>query len=110
MSFMLPSQAFFWQKKDKSLEKELQGKGYAGTLPSIGVKEEKSKTILETIKDFANEVLGKVADQHDTNKKIAGDYDKSLAVKCVNGTFVGKKTENVISIRKALPLPVKPCS
>lgn len=44
MSFMLPSQAFFWQKKDKSLEKELQGKGYAGTLPSIGVKEEKSKT------------------------------------------------------------------
>ncbi|MBQ8940480.1 MAG: carboxylesterase family protein [Firmicutes bacterium] len=63
------------------------------------VKEEKSKTILETIKDFANEVLGKVADQHDTNKKIAGDYDKSLAVKCVNGTFVGKKTENVISYK-----------
>ncbi len=44
MSFMLPSQAFFWQKKDKALEKELQGKGYAGNLPSIGVKEEKTKT------------------------------------------------------------------
>ena len=43
--------------------------------------------------------MGKVADQHDTNKKIAGDYDKSLAVKCVNGTFVGKKTENVISYK-----------
>ena len=26
------------------------------------------------------------------NKKITdGNYDKSLAVKCINGTFVGKK-------------------
>ena len=32
------------------------------------------------------------------NKKITdGNYDKSLAVKCVNGTFVGKKAENIIS-------------
>ncbi|MBR1776916.1 hypothetical protein IJ750_07585 [bacterium] len=44
MSFMSPSYAFFWHKKDKALEKELQGKGYAGTLPSIGQKEEKTKT------------------------------------------------------------------
>ena len=36
MSFALPSQAFFWHKKDKALEAELQGKGYAGTLPDIG--------------------------------------------------------------------------
>ncbi len=34
------------------------------------------------------------------NKKITNDrYDKSLAVKCVNGTFVGKKEENVIAFR-----------
>ncbi|MBQ9640401.1 MAG: carboxylesterase family protein [Bacteroidaceae bacterium] len=34
------------------------------------------------------------------NKQIAdGNYDKSLAVKCVNGTFVGKKTENIIAFR-----------
>ena len=34
------------------------------------------------------------------NKKITdGNYDKSLAVKCINGTFVGKKTENVISYK-----------
>lgn len=34
------------------------------------------------------------------NRKITnGDYDKSLAVKCVNGTFVGKKTENIISYK-----------
>ena len=34
------------------------------------------------------------------NKKITdGNYDKSLAVKCVNGTFVGRKTENVITYK-----------
>ena len=34
------------------------------------------------------------------NKKITnGNYDKSLAVKCINGTFVGKKTENVIAYK-----------
>lgn len=34
------------------------------------------------------------------NNKIEGDnYDKSLAVKCINGTFVGKKTDNTIVFR-----------
>ena len=34
------------------------------------------------------------------NKKITDDnYDKSLAVKCINGTFVGRKTENVIAYK-----------
>ncbi|MBQ6981235.1 MAG: carboxylesterase family protein [Synergistaceae bacterium] len=33
------------------------------------------------------------------NKRITGDYDNSLAVKCVNGTFVGKKTEGVITYK-----------
>ncbi|MBQ7606489.1 MAG: carboxylesterase family protein [Desulfovibrionaceae bacterium] len=38
---------------------------------------------------------------HDVeNKRITDDrYDKSLAVKCLNGTFVGKKTENIIAYR-----------
>jgi len=44
LSFALPSQAFFWNKKDKALEKELQGKGYAGNLPRIEDSIEKSKT------------------------------------------------------------------
>lgn len=43
LSFALPSHAFFWHKKDKALEKELQGKGYAGTLPNIEDKIEKKK-------------------------------------------------------------------
>lgn len=42
-SFALPSHAFFWNKKNKALEKELQGKGYAGTLPNIEDKVEKTK-------------------------------------------------------------------
>ena len=34
------------------------------------------------------------------NKRITDDsYDKSLAVRCKNGTFVGKKTENIIRYR-----------
>lgn len=34
-SLALPSYAWFWDKKDKALEAELQGKGYAGTLPEL---------------------------------------------------------------------------
>ena len=38
--------------------------------------------------------------QYSENKKITdGNYDQSLAVKCVNGTFVGTKTENVIAYK-----------
>ena len=48
MSFALPSHAFFWNKKDKALEKELQGKGYSGTLPNLGDKIEKTKTKVTT--------------------------------------------------------------
>ena len=34
------------------------------------------------------------------NKKITdGNYDKSLAVKCINGTFVGKKSQSVIAYK-----------
>lgn len=34
------------------------------------------------------------------NIKITdGHYDQSLAVKCINGTFVGKKSENVITYK-----------
>ena len=34
------------------------------------------------------------------NKAITdGNYDQSLAVKCINGTFVGKKTDDVIAFR-----------
>ena len=38
----IPTHAAFWNKKDKALEIELQGKGYAGTLPNI---EQKNQTV-----------------------------------------------------------------
>jgi len=39
-------------------------------------------------------------EQYAINHKITdGKYDSSIAVKCINGTFVGQKTENVISYR-----------
>ena len=50
----LPSQAWFWDKKDKVLEAELQGKGYAGSLPDLNrnfqPKEKKVTTSLELMK------------------------------------------------------------
>ena len=46
------------------------------------------------------EELQNAASHYGENKKITdGDYDKSLAVKCVNGTFVGVKAENVITYK-----------
>ena len=45
----------------------------------------------------------KLRAQYGENKKITdGNYDKSLAVKCVNGTFIGKE-ENGIIAYKGIP-------
>ena len=42
------------------------------------------------------------------NKPITdGNYDRSLAVKCVNGTFVGKETDELI-IWKGIPYATQP--
>ena len=38
------------------------------------------------------------------NKEITnGDFDQSLAVKCINGTFVGKKTDDHVIAFKGIP-------
>ena len=45
-----------------------------------------------------NEATAKMQALYGENKKITdGNYDRTLAVKCINGTFVGKKTENIIA-------------
>ena len=42
----------------------------------------------------------KLRAEYGENHQITDDnYDKSLAVKCINGTFVGKKTENTIAYK-----------
>ena len=53
-----------------------------------------------TENDPLAEVKAELNAQYGENKKITdGNYDKSLAVKCINGTFVGRKTENVIAYK-----------
>ena len=48
---------------------------------------------LSEMQEFANSLYGE-------NKRITdGNYDKSLAAKCINGTFVGRKTENIIAYK-----------
>ncbi len=42
---------------------------------------------------------GKDLETYIENMEIKGDYDKSLAIKCLNGIFVGKKDGNVISYK-----------
>lgn len=42
------------------------------------------------------------------NKEIVGDYDKSLAVKCENGIFVGKREENGTLSWKGIPFGTIP--
>ena len=48
-----------------------------------------------------NEIREKLKEMYGgENKPITdGNYDKSLAVKCINGTFVGRKNDNIIVYR-----------
>lgn len=49
---------------------------------------------------FLEEKKAKVRAQYGENRKITdGQYDKSLAVKCVNGTFVGRNSEGIITYK-----------
>ena len=41
-----------------------------------------------------DEARAKMETMYGENKQITDDnYDKTLAVKCINGTFVGKRTD-----------------
>ena len=47
-----------------------------------------------------DEATAKMQALYGENKKITDEnYDPSLAVKCINGTFVGKKTDNIIAYK-----------
>ena len=47
-----------------------------------------------------SEIEEQLMPQYGENQQISdGSYDQSLAVKCVNGTFVGRKTENIIAYK-----------
>lgn len=56
-------------------------------------KTEQTDNEMEQYKDIIRSWYGE-------NKKVTdGHYDKSVAVKCVNGTFIGKKVDNTIVFR-----------
>ena len=52
--------------------------------------------------DIFNDQKEKMQALYGENKRITGDYDKALAVKCINGTFVGKKVDGV-TMYKGIP-------
>ncbi|MBQ6909219.1 MAG: carboxylesterase family protein [Synergistaceae bacterium] len=52
-------------------------------------------------------IKDKLRAQYGENKRITdSNYDKSLAVKCINGTFVGRKADNIIAY-KGIPFVAK---
>ncbi len=54
----------------------------------------------EQPKDELAEQKEKLQTQYGENKQITdGNYDKALAVKCINGTFVGKRMDGVVAYK-----------
>ena len=64
LSIINPANAAFWNKKDKKLESELQGKGYAGTLPKLEkvFKKKEEKVQLRKTPTKRLRLPGKLAD------------------------------------------------
>lgn len=70
-----------------------------GTVREI-IKDPISATLTEEHAEVMSQLKEVARAQYGENKKITdGNYDESLAVKCVNGTFVGRKADNTIVYR-----------
>lgn len=79
--------------KSMSLFAVLLGCSVTTVLTSCISTEDNQATATQTVEE-------EMKSQYGENLKITdGNYDKSLAVKCINGTFVGKKTEGVIAFK-----------
>jgi para-nitrobenzyl esterase len=58
------------------------------------------EAISELMNVNPDEVKAAMRALYGENKRITDDnYDKSLAVKCINGTFVGKETDGIIAYK-----------
>ena len=58
-----------------------------------------------------NDAKEKIMSHYGENKQIMDDrYDKSLAIKCKNGTFVGRKTDNVVAYKGIPYFPISGAS
>ena len=55
---------------------------------------------MSELKNSRNASKELIRARYGENKPITdGNFDKSLAVKCINGTFVGKKTDDIVSYK-----------
>lgn len=67
------------------------------------IKDPISAALTEEHAEFMSQLKDVARADYGENKKITdGNYDESLAAKCINGTFVGKQTENII-VYKGIP-------
>ena len=67
---------------------------------TFDVKDLMDLPVPEEMQIAIDEAKKEIRAHYGENRQITDDnYDKTLAVKCVNGTFVGKKTENVIAYK-----------
>ena len=87
ITLMLTMTGFGWNSIAASeSEAELQGAGY------------------EAAEESTEQDMTEVSAAYGENKPITdGNYDAALAVKCVNGTFVGKKTDDNVIAYKGIP-------
>ena len=87
ITLMLTMTCFGWNSIAASeSEAELQGAGY------------------EAAEESTEQDMTEVSAAYGENKPITdGNYDAALAVKCVNGTFVGKKTDDNVIAYKGIP-------
>ena len=82
-------------------ENATQGSAEATKTSEDAPKTSEAVTQTETTDGFDADAAQKRMDAlYGENKQITdGNYDKSLAVKCINGTFVGKEADGVISYK-----------
>ena len=67
---------------------------------TFDVKDLMNLPVPEEVQIAIEEAKKQIRADYGENKRITdGNYDKSLAVKCINGTFVGRKTEDVIAYK-----------
>ncbi len=68
----------------------------------------KARAIRDEHLEFMRKKQVQLRAQYGENHRITdGNYDESLAVKCVNGTFVGKEKDGIIAY-KGIPFVGKP--
>ena len=72
------------------------------------IKDYMSPPLTEEQQKALDEAKMRIRAGYGENRKITdGNFDKSLATKCINGTFVGRKSENIIAY-KGIPFTGKP--